>query len=130
MDVYRARNTTRGTLVASRLEWAGTSEDRKRGLLGRTAFPPGEGIYIVPCKMVHMFGMKFAIDLAFLDREGMVLAVQHGLKPNRLSRLVFRADGVLELPEGTLRDTQTAVGDVIAFLDREADDGSRTGGSA
>jgi uncharacterized membrane protein (UPF0127 family) len=119
MDIYQARNVTRGTVVAARLEWAGTSDDRKRGLLGRTAFEPGEGIYIVPCKMVHMFGMKFPIDLAFLDREGKVLAIQHGLRPNRLSRLVFRADGILELPEGTLQRTGTEVGDAIAFEDLE-----------
>lgn len=120
MDVIEARNTTRETVVASRLAWAGTSEDRKHGLLGRSQFDPGEGIYIVPCKMIHMFGMKFAIDVAFLDRNGVVVAVQHGLRPNRLSRFVWRADGVLELPEGTLRATGTVVGDVIAFEDLDA----------
>jgi hypothetical protein len=117
MDVYQARNVTRGTLLAERLEWAGTSEDRRRGLLGRTRFERGEGIYIVPCQWIHMFGMKFPIDVAFLDREGTVLAVQRGLKPNRLSRPVFRADGVLELPQGTLEATGTAVGDRITFFD-------------
>jgi len=112
-----ARNITKGIVLADRLEWAGTSETRKRGLLGRTHLDPGEGIYIVPTQWIHMFGMKFAIDVAFLNRDGKVLSVHHGLKPNRFSRIVFRADGALELPEGTLKQTNTEVGDMIEFED-------------
>ena len=60
-----------------------------------------------------MFGMRFAIDVAFLDEAGRVLAVHHELRPNRISRPVLRADGVLELAAGRLRETDTQVGDVI-----------------
>jgi uncharacterized membrane protein (UPF0127 family) len=112
-----AVNVTRGTVLADRMEWAGTSETRRRGLLGRTHLEPGEGIYIVPCQWVHMFGMKFAIDVAFIALDGRVLSVQAGLKPNRLSKLVLRADGVLELPAGTLASTGTAPGDRVEFRD-------------
>lgn len=115
--MLEAVNVTRKRVLASRLEWAGDSESRRRGLLGRDHLTPGEGIYIVPCKWIHMFGMKFAIDVAFLSEEGTVLALHHRLKPNRLSRPVLRADGVLELPEGTLKATETAVGDRIEFRD-------------
>lgn len=113
--MLEAVNVTRNRVLASRLEWAGDSESRRRGLLGRETFSPGEGIYIVPCKWIHMFGMKFAIDVAFLAEDGTVLALHRGLKPNRLSRPVLRADGVLELPVGTLDSTETAVGDRIEF---------------
>jgi uncharacterized membrane protein (UPF0127 family) len=116
----QARNVTKKTLIADRLQWAGTSPERRRGLLGRTRLESGEGIYLVPCKWIHMFGMKFPIDVAFLGRDGRVLAVQHGLKPNRLSRLVLRADGVLELPVGTLEASHTAVGDRVEFLDSDS----------
>jgi uncharacterized membrane protein (UPF0127 family) len=116
-----AVNVSKGDVVlAGRVEWAGTSAERKRGLLGRDSLDPQEGIYIVPCKMIHMFGMKFAIDVAFLDANGVVLRVHHGLKPNRLSRLVFRADGVLEIAAGRLMDTGTEVGDTIEFRDGPA----------
>ena len=113
----KALNKTRGALLADRLEWAGTSETRRKGLLGRTAFAQGEGIYIVPTQWIHMIGMKFPIDVAFLDREGNVLAIHHGLKPNRFSRIVLRADGALELPEGTLAQTGTVRGDLVVFED-------------
>jgi uncharacterized membrane protein (UPF0127 family) len=60
-----------------------------------------------------MFGMRFAIDVAFLARDGRVLAVHHDLRPGRISKLVWRADGALELPAGTLAATGTQVGDVV-----------------
>ena len=109
-----------GTIVASRVEWAGTSSQRRRGLLGRSRLEPEEGIYLVPCKWIHMFGMGFPIDVAFLAADGRVLAVHHGLRPNRLSRIAFRAEGVLELSAGRLRATGTTVGDVVQFREAEA----------
>ena len=110
-----ARNITKRVILADRLVWAGSGETRRRGLLDRTHLDAGEGMYITPTQWIHMFGMKFAIDVAFLSREGRVLVVHHGLKPKRLSRIVFRADGALELPEGTLTRTNTGVGDVVVF---------------
>jgi uncharacterized membrane protein (UPF0127 family) len=115
-----AVNISKGESTLARIEWAGTSADRKRGLLGRDSLDPEEGIYIVPCKMIHMFGMRFPIDVAFLAADGRVLAVHHTLKPNRLSRLVFRADGVLEIAAGRLSATRTEVGDVIKFREIDA----------
>jgi uncharacterized protein len=113
----KAFNKTRNVLLAERLEWAGTSETRRKGLLGRTALQRGEGIYIVPTQWIHMIGMKFPIDVAFLDGQGKVLVIHHGLKPNRFSKLVLRADGALELPLGVLAETGTEKGDVVVFED-------------
>ena len=109
----RARNETRGSVHAENVEWAGTSESRRQGLLGRSSMDVGEGIYLVPCKWIHMFGMKFPIDVAFLNSSGRILAVHHSLSPNRLSRPVLRAEGALELPATTLRKTGTRVGDQV-----------------
>jgi uncharacterized membrane protein (UPF0127 family) len=87
--------------------------------LGRESLEPSEGIYIIPSGWVHTFGMKFPIDIAFLSKKGKVLAVHHSLKPNRLSKLIFRAEGVLELPAGRLKTTNTEKGDVLLFNDQK-----------
>ncbi len=116
-DIVRAINVSRDRVVAERVLWAGTSETRRRGLLGRDRLPPDEGVYIVPTQWIHMFGMRFPIDIAFLNDGGRVLHIHHDLKPNRLSRIVWRAEGALELAAGTLRATGTEVGDVIEFKD-------------
>ena len=113
--LLRVVNQSRGVVVARRVLWAGTSEARRRGLLHRNAIDPDEGVYIVPTQWIHMFGMKFPIDVAFLASNGRVLHVHHGIRPNRLSRPVWRAEGALELAEGALRESNTAVGDIIRF---------------
>jgi len=111
--LFEVRNLTRQTVVATRVRWAGTSESRRLGLLGRDRLLPDEGLYLVPCQWIHMFGMRFPIDAAFLSRSGRILAVHENLRPWRLSRPVLRAEGVLELRAGTLRTTGTSVGDVL-----------------
>ncbi|MEJ2719528.1 MAG: DUF192 domain-containing protein [bacterium] len=112
-DLVSAVNVTKGVEIASRVTWAGTSEARRRGLLGKNRIETDEGMYIVPTQWIHMFGMRFPIDVAFLAEDGTVLFVHHKLKPNRLSRLVWRAAGALELAPGALEKTDTTVGDVI-----------------
>lgn len=111
--LFQAVNLSKGLTVASRVEWAGTSETRRRGLLGREDIDADEGAYIVPTQWIHMFGMQFPIDVAFLDPDGRVLHVCHALEPNRLSPIVWRAEGALELAAGVLQATGTEVGDII-----------------
>jgi uncharacterized membrane protein (UPF0127 family) len=115
----QAVNTTRGTVLASRLELAGTGDTRKKGLLGRNGLEPGEGLWIAPCESVHTFFMRFAIDLVYLDRKRKVRKVRHGVGPWRVSAC-FSAHSVLELPAGSVRVTQTEVGDTVEIGTAEA----------
>lgn len=115
METYCAVNATRGTVVATHVQWAGTSDERRRGLLGRQRINRHEGIYIVPTQWIHMFGMRFPVDVAFLASDGRVLHIHHRLLPNRLSRIVWRAEGALELKAGTLARSKTTVGDTITI---------------
>src|SRR5262249_30475288 len=113
----RAVNVPRERVLADQMDWAGTSASRRKGLLGRDTFARGEGIYLAPCQWVHMFGMKFAIDVAFLARDGRVLHVHHALKPGKISKLLWPADGALELPAGTLAESGTVVGDRVELVE-------------
>jgi uncharacterized membrane protein (UPF0127 family) len=70
-----------------------------RGLLGRAALGAGEGLLIRPTSAIHTFFMRFAIDVVFLDRDGVVLEVVPGLRPWRLAAK-RGARSVLELPAG------------------------------
>ncbi len=122
--LYQAINTSKDNQVlASRVIWAGTSEQRRKGLLGRSSLAPDEGMYIVPSGWVHTFGMKFPIDIAFLARDGRILTLHHGLKPNRLSKISIRAEGVLELASGRFKATGAEKGDIIKF--KESDNNSQ-----
>jgi len=108
----RAINRTRGTVLASRLELAGTGKSRRKGLLGREGLLPGEGLWIVPCESVHTFFMRFAIDLVYLDRKHTVRKLKTAVGPWRMSAC-FAAHSVLELPAGTIRASQTEPGDEL-----------------
>jgi len=108
----QARNLTRGTVLAARLENAHTAAARNRGLLGRDSLPPGEGLWIAPCESVHTFFMRFSIDLIYLDRKLRVKKVRHSVPPWRVSACLT-AHSVLELPAGTAAATRTQRGDQV-----------------
>ena len=98
--------------MARQVTRADTFADRSKGLLGRDAMAPDEGLWIVPCPMIHTFFMRFAIDVLFLDKELQVRHVVENIKPWRMSRWVFSANSVLELPAGTL-DGSVSTGDLL-----------------
>ena len=58
---------------------------RMRGLLGRRALPPGEGILLRPAASVHTFFMRFPIDVVFLDGDGVVLRIERELPAWRVA---------------------------------------------
>jgi uncharacterized membrane protein (UPF0127 family) len=76
-------------------------------------FRPGQGLWIVPSRGVHTFAMRFPIDVVYLDREKVVIHTEDGLKPWRLAAIRVAAASVLELPAGTLSQSQTALGDQV-----------------
>jgi hypothetical protein len=124
---WLVRNETRGTVVAERVAIAASMATRLRGLLGTTSLPRGHGLLIRPCRQVHSFFMRNPLDLVFLDWNDRVLRTVAGFARNRVSPFVRGARAVLELPAGTLADTQTGAGDVLRFVrgastaEREAD---------
>ena len=66
-----------------------------------------------PCQAVHMYWMRFALDIAFLGEDGEVVAVYHELEPTKLSGRHRDAVRALELRAGTLEQCGTRVGDRI-----------------
>jgi uncharacterized membrane protein (UPF0127 family) len=112
--MLRIRNLTRDTMLASAAEAADTSRKRRTGLLKHQRLPEGEGLWIAPCEAVHTIGMKFPIDVLFLDRRKKVLKVRKDMPPVRLA-MCWRAHSVLELPAGTAAATGTLEGDQLQF---------------
>lgn len=75
---------------------------RFRGRLGTREFPEGEGLLLVPCHEIHMLGMRYALDVVFLDAELRILATRTALPPGTLQLSCKGAWATLELPAGTL----------------------------
>lgn len=109
----RAWNLTRArTLLGDAIQVANTSAARRRGLLKHRSLEPGQGLWIVPCEAVHTFGMKFPIDVVFLNRRRQVVKIKPNLQKNRIA-VCLRAYSVLELPAGIIGQTQTQPGDQL-----------------
>jgi len=109
------KNVTKATFLADRAGMANTAETRNLGLLKHTSLEKGDGLWIAPTQAVHMFFMKFALDLVYLDRQKKVVKVRRNLKPWRISG-ALRAHSVLELPVGTIDESRTEVGDQMEFI--------------
>jgi hypothetical protein len=90
-----------------------------RGLLGRSGLEPGGGMLIDAAPSVHMFFMRFPIDVVFLDRDWTVVRVVHALKPWRVAG-ARRAVAALELAAGAAAEAGLEEGDVLVLEDPEA----------
>ena len=116
-----ATNVTRGRVLAVDVEVAGSVWARFMGLMGRRNLPPDAGLWLPGDNGIHMFFMRFAIDAVFLgkpdsaaDGARRVVAAKRRLRPwIGMVPLVGAANGVLELPAGTIEATGTEVGDVV-----------------
>jgi uncharacterized membrane protein (UPF0127 family) len=121
-----ARNVSRGTVLASELETASGLWGKFMGLMGRpsSALPAGRGLWLPASNGIHMMFMRFPIDAVFVSKRGpdgtrIVRSVHRSLRAwTGLVPLVRGADGVLELPAGTIDATGTGVGDQLEVLER------------
>lgn len=104
-----------GAWLVSSLILASDSATRRRGLLGRSSIAAGEGLVIAPSQGVHTFGMRFAIDIVGVARDGSVVKVRNGVPPRRIV-LALSAFAIVELPAGTAASLGLRVGDRLRAL--------------
>lgn len=107
------RNESRGTVLGDKIRKADNYFTRLLGLLPKKSLAPGEGLWIVPCKDIHSVGMKFLFDAVFLDKKGLVVHLIESMPPMKLGAFIKTAHTVVELPAGTIADSQTQLGDQI-----------------
>ena len=115
MRLVRVTNTRLGYDLGARIRMADSWLARLRGMLARPEPVTGEGLFLTPCSSVHMFGMRFPLDVAFLDRRGTVIAMYPSLAPGSRTRWHRNAAHALELPNGALSRSGTAVGDLLVW---------------
>jgi uncharacterized membrane protein (UPF0127 family) len=106
-------NLTKKTWLATKVRKADSFLTRLVGLLKRTKLGPEEALWLTPSKGIHTIGMKFPIDVAFLDKGNVVVGIISGLVPYRVTGVRLRGHSVLELPKGTLKKSRTEIGDQL-----------------
>jgi uncharacterized membrane protein (UPF0127 family) len=93
---------------------AANAWERARGLLGRPPLQRGEGLWIEPCGSVHTIGMAYALDLAFLDREGHIRKQVNALLPLRFA-MASGTQATLEMAADELHHLGLKPGDRLEW---------------
>jgi len=109
------RVTTSRGIVVGHVHEARTSWSRMVGLLAHRTLPVGEGLLLAPAWSIHTWFMRFAIDVVFLDPDGVVLRVCPAIPPWRLVSGTRKAHTVLEFGAGTLSRTPVSVGERLSI---------------
>jgi uncharacterized protein len=97
------------TVMAS-AEIAATRAERRRGLVGRDHL---EGALVIErCRWIHTLGMRFPLDVAYLDAAGVVIKTVR-MKRNHVGAPVWGARSVIEAESGAFARWGMHVGLVI-----------------
>lgn len=108
-------NTTKSLLITENAVLPVTQAGRAKGLLNHNQLDPGQGMVLYPCQGIHMVGMKFPIDVVFLDHGYQVVYIIESIQPGQVGPLVKGATMAIELPAGTIKRTGTELGDMFAL---------------
>jgi uncharacterized membrane protein (UPF0127 family) len=100
----------RGGDVLASLDLANSWRDRAIGLIGRRSYDGG--MLIEPCKAVHTIGVRFPVDVAFLDEHRVVIAMTR-MAPYRVGMPRRGARSVLEAEAGAFERWNLALGDEL-----------------
>jgi uncharacterized membrane protein (UPF0127 family) len=104
-------NLWRGDERLAPAEVASTRAARRRGLLGRDGI---DGVLVLaPARSVHTLGMRFALDVAFLDTHGVVVDTCRMVR-NRVGLPRWRARSVVEAEAGAFARWNLRAGDVVS----------------
>ncbi len=106
-------NTSKNVVLADKVEVADSFCKRLKGLIGREGLPANGALVIEPCSSIHTVGMKFRIDVLFLDREDRVVGMRENIPPYRFTKVFWKANRVVELPASTIVNSNTDIGDLI-----------------
>jgi uncharacterized membrane protein (UPF0127 family) len=114
-------NITKKRVLSSRCHFANSFWKRLVGLLNRSSVARGEGLLIDRCYGIHTIGMRFPIDVLFLDKDFRVLRAVKSVRPFRIGPVVPKAVYVAELPAGVVEETGTQDGDQIQMRNEHAE---------
>ncbi len=111
-------NKRNASLVLNNLQVADTLFKRLKGLLGYDQLPRDFGLLFPKCNMIHMIGMRFPIDVVFLDEKGKVLKIFYSYQPGRIMLWpISQAYYTLELPSGLCKEKDIKEGDLLEWVD-------------
>jgi uncharacterized protein len=111
--MLRIENLTRHTTLVEQGRVADNFLTKFRGLMGVRTLPQGAGLLITGCNSVHTHFMRMPIDVLYVDESHRVVDIDPAMAAWRIGRTRKGAAYVVELPSGTVAQTQCTVGDQL-----------------
>ena len=103
-----------GLCISSSVFAPETFVQRARGLLGKSIMNQDEGMILYNCSSIHMIGMRFSIDVVYLDSNMVITKLVESIKPWRFS-FCRKANHTLELAVGSISNAQLKVGEQLTI---------------
>ncbi len=96
---------------------ADTLMTRMIGLLRHKHLDDDQALWLLPCNSIHTFFMRFSIDAIFLNKNLIVIKTYEHIKPFRLTKVMFQAHSVIEVPSGKIQRSNICVKDQLTFYE-------------
>jgi len=114
--IYRLVNQTRNCDLAARLRVADTWLTRGLGLIVCSGLADGEGLWLPRTASIHTIGMRFSVDVVFVDAKLNCVGIKNQLGPWRIALGPAGASATIELRSGQLTKTRVNIGDQLALI--------------
>jgi uncharacterized membrane protein (UPF0127 family) len=111
--IWYAFNVTRQSFINLGVTAADTFLARLRGLLGKVRLRSDEGLWMIPARGIHTFGLTFPIDVIYLDAQFRVVHLIENLGPLRIAPIRLQCQSILELPARSIYGSGTQLGDQL-----------------
>ena len=111
------------TVILPNAETAATFFERFRGLMFAEEIPDSYGLVIKPCRQIHMFNMKFPLDVIYLSEDDTVVDIDEDIRPWKIGRTVKAAAYVIEVNAGFCARNGIVPGDRLSVQKKEASRG-------
>ncbi len=106
-----------GKVVYNKVSRAVSFYRRFKGLMWKKSLESGEGLWIARCSQVHMFNMRFPLDIIYLDKHFQVLKIDT-LRPWQVGAYVKGAKSVLEVTDGSAAANGIIPGDYLELREK------------
>jgi len=113
--IYPDGTESEPIVTLSHVERTETIAERTKGLLGRAELKNNEALWITPCNSVHTMGMKYQLDILYIDRNHLVKKIVQHLPPRRMS-WCMGAQSTIELKSGTVKESGIRIGNRVKWV--------------
>lgn len=117
MKRYKILNSSNNTILLEDASLADSYFTRLKGLLGKSNIKDDEGLIIKPCNSVHTIGMNFSIDIAFVDKNNIIIHIIKDMVPGKLSSIVRKSFYVIEAKGGSF-EGKVNIGDQVNISEK------------